>query len=275
MFFRPVALPTSGDNILKIKPLSTFMILAFSIATGLLLSACNHSIGKLNQGGNEAYSRQAYDEAQIAYQDASAEDPALAEPYYNLANVLYRKGGFDQALDPLVQALSRTSDQDLAQNSLYNLGNNAYSLEDWKAAVEAYKQALLLNPNDRDAKYNLELALQQQKQQEQNQEQEQDQGQNQDPGQNGDTQADQEPQDGQESGQQSQADQNQDGQGNDAQPSDKNPDNQPWDTPQPGQKMTEEQAKQLLAALLQNAQTLQEKLGDILTVRSLPPIQDW
>jgi hypothetical protein len=39
--------------------------------------------------------------------------------------------------------------------------------------------------------------------------------------------------------------------------------------------MTEEQAKQLLAALAQDMQTLQERLGQILFVRELPPIQDW
>ena len=39
--------------------------------------------------------------------------------------------------------------------------------------------------------------------------------------------------------------------------------------------MTEEQAKQLLAALAQDMQTLQERLGQILFVRGLPPIQDW
>lgn len=45
--------------------------------------------------------------------------------------------------------------------------------------------------------------------------------------------------------------------------------------PPPGEKMTPEQAKQLLAAIAQSSQTLQEYLGQIFYVQELPPIQDW
>ena len=45
--------------------------------------------------------------------------------------------------------------------------------KDWAAAVEHYSQALLLDPDDQEAKYNLELALQQSEQQ-QDQEEQQD-----------------------------------------------------------------------------------------------------
>jgi hypothetical protein len=39
--------------------------------------------------------------------------------------------------------------------------------------------------------------------------------------------------------------------------------------------MTEEQARQLLAAIADDVQTLQEKLGQYLFARQLPPEQDW
>jgi hypothetical protein len=45
--------------------------------------------------------------------------------------------------------------------------------------------------------------------------------------------------------------------------------------PPPGQRMTEEQARQLLAALANNMETLQEHLGQYLFARQAPPIQDW
>ena len=54
-----------------------------------------------------------------------------------------------------------------------------------------------------------------------------------------------------------------------------NPTPQPGQIPPPGQRMTPEQAQQLLAAINQDMQTLQEKLGQILWVSSLPPLQDW
>jgi hypothetical protein len=39
--------------------------------------------------------------------------------------------------------------------------------------------------------------------------------------------------------------------------------------------MTEEQARQLLAAIANDMQTLQEELGQYLFARQSPPAQDW
>lgn len=44
----------------------------------------------------------------------------------------------------------------VSQSGHYNLRNAHYQMEQWLATVEAYKAALRLNPNDMDAKYNLE-----------------------------------------------------------------------------------------------------------------------
>jgi Ca-activated chloride channel family protein len=64
--------------------------------------------------------------------------------------------------------------------SYYNLGNSMFRAGDMRSAVEAYKKSLLIDPDDEDAKHNLEYALrmieeQQQQQQDQEQSQEQDQ----------------------------------------------------------------------------------------------------
>jgi len=50
---------------------------------------------------------------------------------------------------------------------------------------------------------------------------------------------------------------------------------QPSQVPAPGQRMTEEQAKQLLAAIAGDSETLQERLGQIFVVPPVPPVQDW
>ena len=294
---------------IRTKPIFVLVILTLS----LVVAACSPSAEKLNKEGNSAYAKQAYEEALSAYQFAQIESPELAEPYYNAANSLYRQGMYAEALEQLSQALSYAKEETLAENSFYNLGNSSFSTQEWENAIEAYKEALLLNPDDLDAKYNLELALQQQEQQE---EQEQDQEQNQDQEQSQDTedgenenedqdqsqsegdQGEQE-QDSQSSDQgenqddqsendenqedgsdQDNAGENQDQNGEQGQPQDNDAQNQgqpsqSGQVPAPGQRMTEEQAKQLLAALAQDMQTLQERLGQILFVRELPPIQDW
>ncbi len=71
---------------------------------------------------------------------------------------------------------------DAKSGSWYNLGNTLMSQQKYKESIEAYKKALRVNPDDQDAKYNLEYArkmLSNQQQQQQNQDQNQDQDQDQ------------------------------------------------------------------------------------------------
>jgi hypothetical protein len=285
---------------MNVRPI-VFVILA---ALGLLAAACSPSAEKLNAEGNDRFARDAYLEALAAYQSAQIESPELAEPYYNSANALYRQGAYPEALEQMKEALRFASDETLATSGFFNMGNATYNLESWEEAVDAYTETLLLNPDDQDAKYNLELALQQMQQQEQEQEQEQEQqeqseeeqdqendqqqqdqsqsgedqqeqDQNQDQGedQSDEGQDQQESQDQQEGQDQQEQDQNQEnGQG---QPDGNEGQDQPGQVPPPGQRMTAEQAKQLLAAIAQDSDTLQERLGQIFVVPPLPPVQDW
>ncbi len=278
------------------------------LTVGMLLAACSPTAEKLNQQGNQAYLKEVYQEAYQAYRSAQIESPELAEPYYNAANSLYRQGKYAAALAQLEQALSFAGDRALAENSLFNSGNNYFNSQEWQAAIEAYKQALLLNPDDQDAKYNLELALQQlqsQGQQQEQQQQEKQEQQNPDQSENsqqdqkdqqaqtdsGENQQDQQNPDQAESGDnQGEADQSHDSQGSEgSQEQPQNPEDgqpqpgqegqngeyQPGKIPPAGQRMTEDQARQLLAAIANDMDTLQERLGEILFVRELPPLQDW
>jgi tetratricopeptide (TPR) repeat protein len=281
------------------------------LALGLLVAACSPSAEKLNNKGNDAYSEQLYLESLAAYQSAQLESPELAEPYYNAANALYREEAYPEALGQLQQALSFADEEALAENGFYNLGNSSFNMEEWQAAVDAYTESLLLNPEDQEAKYNLELALQQlqqqqqeqqeQEQQEQEQEQEQQEEQSEgDPGDEQEQEQDQEQQqedqsqDGEEQQEQEQPqdpqedssdngeepDQNQNDsqgqpQGGENQEQEQDQEPQPGQIPPPGQRMTEEQAKQLLAAIAEDSETLQERLGQIFVVPPIPPVQDW
>ena len=206
---------------LRIKQFSIQIFLALLVA--LLATACAPSKAeKLNNEGNDDFAKQAFQDALVAYQTAQIEDPELAEPYYNAANALYRQGAYADALKQMEMALSYTDKEALAQAGYYNQGNSFYNQQDLQSAVDFYTQALLINPDDQDAKYNLELALQQLQQQQQNQEQQnedqqQEDQQNQDESQDGQSQEDQQDQgdqqqeDQQDQGDQSQEDQQQEG----------------------------------------------------------------
>ena len=287
-----------------IRTLNTQIIFLIVIsASALLMAACSAPAEKLNQDGNQAFAEQAYLEALDLYQSAQVESPELAEPYFNAANSFYRQGDYPAALEQMQMALQYVDEEALAESSLFNLGNTLYNSEELNQAVAAYTQALLLDPEDQDAKYNLELALQQQQEQEQNQDQqesesesENEESQSQD--QSGEDQESENDQKGDQGDQsQEQGNQDQEDQGDESDQSQENdPQNedqqgdgngqpregedspegeQPSQIPPPGQRMTEEQARQLLAAIGGNMETLQEHLGQYLFARQAPPLQDW
>jgi len=225
----------------------------------------------------------------------------MAGLLYNAANTLYREGAYTEAMMMMQEALKYTDADPLQQSGFYNQGNSAFNLEEWESAIASYTEALLRNPEDQEAKYNLELALQQmqqqqqeqqeQEQQEENQEEQEDQSENgdgqedqQDKSEDGQEQQDQEQQEGEEQqddqstedeseGDQEQEQSDEDGQPQDGEGSDEQESQS--QVPQPGQRMTAEQARQLLAAIAQDAETLQERLGQIFVAPPIPPAQDW
>lgn len=276
----------------------TTLLIPIIILLALSLSACGSSVERTLDSGNKSFSEQAYDQALETYTRAMELAPTLAEPVYNLANTLYRMEAFEQTGQLMGQALELASEE-LAQSGYYNLGNNFFQQQQMDGAIESYKESLRLNPDDLDAKYNLELALQEQEQQQEEQEQEQQQDQSQ----SGEDQQDQEQsgedqQEGDQSGedQQDQQDQNQDGQeqqddqgqsGEDQQEGDQQSQDQNGEQSPEGQEqnaqgqpqqiegLTEEQARQILAAIGQSTETLQEKLQEIFGVPIAPSGKDW
>jgi Ca-activated chloride channel family protein len=246
----------------------TLVFLPILLLAVLALAGCGQSAEKLNNEGNEAFASQDYEGAMMAYHQAQEEAPELAEPHYNAANTHYRQAGYEQAQQEIEQALVTEEGQEpLDQNSYYNLGNVFFQAEQYEAAIEAYKEALRLNPDDLQAKQNLELALRQlqQQQQEQQQDQQQDQ-ENQD--QENQDQQDQENQDQQNQDQQDQDQQNQD-------PQDQQQDAQAGSQPQEIRGLTEEQARQLLEAAAKGTESLEEFLQQILVFPGAPPMEDW
>jgi len=284
------------------------LALAF-IAAGLFLITRDDSpASKLLSQGNDAYAEQNYLDALGAYELAQGRQPELAEPFYNAANALYREGNFGDAIAQIQQALLNVEDEELAQNSFYNMGNAAYNGQDLESAIQSYIDALLINPEDADAKYNLELALQQQEQEQQEQEQESEEsedsesedgqegeeneeqqesesgegeeeseeskdGQGKESDEESNQEQDEQSGEGEESEQDEQSDQEQgNGQPQEGDPNDPNENGM---VPQPGERMTEEQAQQLLMSIAQGSGTLQERLQQIYVSPLPPPAQDW
>lgn len=139
--------------------------------------------------GNRAYAEEKFDEANDKYRDAQVDNPESPIIHFNVGDALYQKKNYEEALKSYQSAVQKSNDPKLQAQGYYNLGNTLFRLDKWQESVAAYQQALKLNPNDEDAKFNLEYVRrkikenaekqpqeQQQQQQQQNQPQEQKNG---------------------------------------------------------------------------------------------------
>lgn len=138
------------------------------IAWILALFVAAIAIGDVERG-NRLYREGRYEAAVAAYRAALEGGESGPELRYNLGTALLRLGRYDEAGRHFEAAL-RSIEPELRQRTFYNLGNRfiraGRSERDAStkrklldAAVAAYKQALRLEPGDADAKWNLELAL--------------------------------------------------------------------------------------------------------------------
>lgn len=182
--------------------------------------------GKLYKKGN-------YAAASAEYRRAILKDSLYAKANFGLANSAYQEGHYDQAKSYLERlAGAKQLPQRHQADVLHNLGNVAMKQKDYRAAVEAYEESLIRNPQNEATRYNLVLAqrlLKQQEQQKDNKQQQNKQDQQQQQDKQKDKQ-DPKKQDQQQNAQQKQDDKQQGG--------------KPAE-PRPGQ-MSKEQAEQLL-----------------------------
>ena len=173
------------------------------------------------QQGNAFYQNGKYAEAAEQYGSASQMLPGAAEIHFNQGNAAYKQQDYGKAREHYTQAL-QTTDRTLEGKVKYNLGNVEYqqalqnlqqpqaAMPHLRSAITYYRDSLDGDPQQQEARYNLELShlllhKLQQEQQQQNPQQQQGQPQNQ-------PQPDQQQaqQDGQQQGQQQQS-QQQDG----------------------------------------------------------------
>ena len=187
--------------------------------------------------GNREFRKGEYGEADISYRKGLLKDTSSVAAKYNLANNLYRQESFDEA----AKMLDGIENPDAA--ACFNRGDVAIAKEDWKTAVDSFKECLLQDPGDLKAKENYIYArnkLMEQQQQEQQQNQD-NQDQNKD--------QDQQDQDQNQDQQQNQQDQNKD-------------QDQDQQQQQEQQELSAQQAQQLLQAIQEKEKQTQEKVDE-------------
>ena len=221
-------------------------LLRYIIAAAVLMMAltdvCAQPLDRRDvRKGNRDFRKENYREAEIDYRKALVKDSTSVAANYNLASTLYREGDMQQAkasLDRIRESAPMTAS---AADYWYNVGDVALALQDYKTAVDAFAQSLLINPSDLDAKENYIYAKKklqdQQNQDQQNQDQDKNQDQNRNDDQNNNQNNNQNKDQNDDQNQDNQ-NQNQDqSQDNRDQDQDRNQGQQPKISPQAAQQM--------------------------------------
>lgn len=195
------------------------------------------------RAGNRKFKKDKIKEAEIDYRKAVLKDSTSVAAQYNLASALYRQNDFQGA----GQALAAVKENANSADYHFNAGDVALQQKDYAGAMESFKQSLLLNPGDMEAKESY-LYAKKMLENQQNQQNQDNQDQNQDQNQDNQDQN------------QDQQDQNQDQQNQD-QDNDQNQDNQNQDQQQQPQ-ISPQQAQQMLRAIQAKEQQTQEKVNE-------------
>jgi tetratricopeptide (TPR) repeat protein len=190
---------------------------------------------KIIKKGNDAYTKSEFDKAAEEYKKVTAKTPANATAQYNLGNALYKSNKADEAVNAYDNATGNLKAKDEKGKAFYNKGVVLQNNKKLPECIAAYKNALKLNPQDDDARQNLQKALQQQKQQKDNKDKKK-------------------PKEDQKKEQKKQEEK------------------QPQ--PQPS-RITKKDAEEKLKALLQQEKNLQDKLRKVNVASPNKPEKDW
>lgn len=229
---------------------------------------------KKGRKGNALYEKELYEEAVEEYRlglmamaDAGP-GPIHAGLLNNLGASLYRTGNMEEAGKAFAAAVQMASSENEIARGSYNAGNAAASNKQLEAALAHYRQSLLADPSNQDAKFNYEFVkrkLDEQQQQQQDQKQDQDQNQNNDQENQDQQQQDQEQENQDQQQQQDQQQENQDQQQQDQQQQQEQPD---------PTKLSQEEAQRILEALENEEEQLLRQVQKMKT-RPRRVEKDW
>jgi tetratricopeptide (TPR) repeat protein len=133
------------------------IISIFFIPVGLM--AQSPQAEKDIQAGNEFYKQQQYDKAAAEYKKVIDADPSNGKAKFNLANALTKQGRQGEAMRSFTEIADNTKEADLKSKAFYNKGAILSQQKRLEESIEVYKNALRQNPEDKEARENLQKAL--------------------------------------------------------------------------------------------------------------------
>lgn len=149
------------------KKLLVVQMLLFS-----LLANAQTAVSYVSKG-NQYYKQTQFDLAEAEYRKALQADPENTTAQYNLANALQKQKKYDEAEQVLEKLYNATNVAKLKSAAAYNQGVAYTKQKNLEASIESYKKALRLNPDDQEARENLQKALSELKKQQDEQKKQQ------------------------------------------------------------------------------------------------------
>jgi Ca-activated chloride channel homolog len=152
--------------------LSVFFLVTFYLSADIL----NYDKVLSNLKGVKYYNKEDYGKADSLFNENSINYPNDSRLHYNQGNAKYKNGQLEDAEYSYNLAL-KNNEFEQRSEALQNLGNVKFQQKDYQNAIKNYRDSLVENPENMDARFNYELAarmLQRQQEQQQNQQQESD-----------------------------------------------------------------------------------------------------
>lgn len=124
-----------------------FAVLFFlSLALAAYGQADRHDV----RAGNRKFRKGEFKQAEVDYRKAVMKDSTSLKAQYNLASSLYKQDDYEAA----GKVLSAIPEEGAPASVHFNSGDVALKKKDYAAAVQSFRNALLLDPDDLDAKEN-------------------------------------------------------------------------------------------------------------------------
>ena len=219
-----------------VKKISINALLLFFLLLGSSLNSNGQAENKMIIQGNNLYNIKDYSKAVDVYSLAEKSHPGNAIASYNLGNALYKSDKTEESIKSFDNAIKNSTDLDTRSKAYYNKGVALQKANKLPECIESYKYSLRIDPNDEDARQNLERALKQQnKQNKKDNQDKKDQKQN---------------------------------------PQDKKQDQQDQPKEQPS-KISQQDAEEKLKTLMEHEKNLQDKLKKVRSPGQEKPAKDW
>ncbi len=137
------------------------------VLSATVLPGCTGEEESQGRRGNQFYTADRFSEAVDAYRaglpdlPSNAPHPVRHGLTNNMGAALYRMHDYAAAGEAFAQALIAAPTPSAVARAAYNAGNGAYAQEQLDMALSYYRQALLADPDNEEARFNYEYVARQ------------------------------------------------------------------------------------------------------------------